>query len=159
MSQEKIEDINKFIESLLFKCDNNIMIQYNDENPITDQICVTLITSNNEELSLFFKINNYSSNCVFKLNHYCEMTYLGNIKPQESDIIQILNSVEYEVGSLSNTNKIKQFLKSFKTELIELHPEMVLCKNQLFIKKYWRSIASGVGILAIGSYFIANQLL
>lgn len=137
---------------MLSKCENDTIIHYDDDNPVTDETCITLITVDNTELTLFFTTVQPINNFVFILNHYYELISLGHTDDDNIDILDIIISNNLNIGSHSDKNKVKEFLEIFRYQLIQLNPELVLYKDKTFIKKYWKQlIVSSISVGLLGS--------
>ena len=69
-------NIDNLLE-LLLTCNSNAFSKFSEENPITNETCVTFINAEGYELSIFFNIENFNNNLTYRINHYYEMQCLG----------------------------------------------------------------------------------
>jgi hypothetical protein len=148
-------NIDILIDILLNLCDKKEIVQFTNEQPISNEICVTLLFAENKEMSLFFDIDSVNmlvvSDCAYRINNNSKIKRLGDPKKEidiTNKIIEANKNVNLKCGSSLKLEEVKKNLELFKKEKPNTFTK--------FISDYWRYFTVTAGIVSIsglGTYY------
>lgn len=156
------------IDILLNLCDKKEIVQFTNEQPISNEICVTLVLAENKEMSLFFDIDSVNmsvaSDCAYRINNNSEIKRLGDPKKEidiTNKIIEADKNGNLKCGSSLKLDEVKKNLELFKKNITEIVPELVLIRKKTstftkFTTGHWRHLTVTAGIVSmfgLGAYY------
>lgn len=135
---------------------------FNKENPITNETCVTFIDDSSNELSIFFKLENFKKDVAFRINCNGEIIALGETLEPNFNIFNEIQSENIRFGSTCEYDKLKQFLEEYLKNINytptnncltnNCAPVLVTCKKpDAKITKYLIHFSIAGVIIALGT--------